>query len=116
MDIFNIVDVLKEQDSASNMGERNPVVIASIDEVTFVIKPTEDTIGDYPLHWYQIATELVGTVIDKLSLDSLFGEVINVSTPPAGYTNAVSFKNLPHYFSIAFHETNFVMGIVIKGH
>ena len=50
MDIFNIVDVLKEQDSASNMGERNPVVIASIDEVTFVIKPTEDTIGDYPLH------------------------------------------------------------------
>lgn len=114
MSIFNIVDVLKEQDSASNTGERNPVVIASIDELTFVIKPTEDTIGDYPSHWYQIATELVGTVIDKLSLDSLFGEVINVSTPPAGYTNAVSFKNLPHYFSIAFHETNFVMGIVIK--
>ena len=114
MSIFNIVDVLKEQDSASNTGERNPVVIASIDEVTFVIKPTEDTIGDYPSHWYQIATELVGTVIDKLSLDNLFGEVINVSTPPAGYTNAVSFKDLPHYFSIAFHETNFVMGIVIK--
>ena len=57
MSIFNIVDVLKEQDSASNTGERNPVVIASIDEVTFVIKPTEDTIGDYPSHWYQIAIE-----------------------------------------------------------
>ena len=57
MSIFNIMDVLKEQDSASNNGERNPVVIASIDEVTFVIKPTEDTIGNYPSHWYQIASE-----------------------------------------------------------
>lgn len=90
------------------------IVSPSVDEATFVIKPTEQTVGEYPENWYQIAIELVGIITDKLSLETLFGSIIEAKTPPAGYTYGFTFENLPYYFSIAFHDKNFVMGIVIK--
>ena len=30
-------------------NDHNPVIMTSVDEVTFVIKPTEDTVGEYQI-------------------------------------------------------------------
>ncbi|AXJ14067.1 replication initiation factor domain-containing protein [Streptococcus pluranimalium] len=95
-------------------NNRKPVIMTSIDEATFVIKPTEETIGEYPDNWSQIATTIGETVSEKLSLPTLFGEYTPLKTPPAGYTDGFTFQHLPHYFAIAWHETNFTMGIIIK--
>ncbi|HEL2728948.1 TPA: replication initiation factor domain-containing protein [Streptococcus suis] len=95
-------------------NDRKPVIMTSIDEATFVIKPTEDTIGEYPSHWEQIASELAENISEKLSLPVLFGDYIPLKTPPAGYTNGFTFHHSPYYFAIAWHQTNFTMGIILK--
>uniref|UniRef100_UPI003F68C80D replication initiation factor domain-containing protein n=1 Tax=Streptococcus pluranimalium TaxID=82348 RepID=UPI003F68C80D len=95
-------------------NNRKPVIMTSIDEATFVIKPTEETVGEYPDNWHQIATSIAETVSEKLSLSLLFGDYIPLKTAPMGYTDGFTFQNLPHYFAIAWHETNFTMGIIIK--
>lgn len=91
-------------------NNRKPVIMTSIDEATFVIKPTEDTVGEYPDNWHQIALSLSETVAEKLSLPVLFGDYIPLKTSPAGYTDGFTFQNLPYYFAIAWHQTNFTMG------
>lgn len=88
--------------------------MTSIDEFTFVIKPTEDTVGEYPNNWNQIALSLAETIDQKLSLSILFGSYVSLKTSPAGYTDGFTFENLPYYFAIAWHEFNFTMGIIIK--
>lgn len=92
----------------------NPVIMTSVDEVTFVIKPTDDTVGEYPNNWYQIASTLAEIITEKLSLLILFGDSTPLKTPPAGYTDGFTFQKLPYYFAIAWHETNFTMGIIVK--
>ena len=95
-------------------NDHNPVIMTSVDEATFVIQPTEDTVGEYPDNWHQIALSLSETVAEKLSLPVLFGNYIPLKTPPAGYTEGFTFQNLPYYFAIAWHQTNFTMGIILK--
>ena len=95
-------------------NNRKPVIMTSIDEATFVIKPTEDTVGEYPDNWHQIALSLSETVAEKLSLPVLFGDYVPLKTSPAGYTDGFAFQNLPYYFAIAWHQTNFTMGIILK--
>ena len=95
-------------------NDHQPVIMTSIDEATFVIKPTEDTVGEYPDNWYQIALSLSETIAEKLSLPTLFGDYIQLKTPPGGYTDGFTFQQLPYYFAIAWHETNFTMGIILK--
>ena len=97
-----------------NNSEHNPVIMTSVDEVTFVIKPTEDTVGEYPDNWYQIALSLAEAVAEKLSLPVLFGDYLPLERPPAGYTDGFTFQRFPYYFAIAWHKINFTMGIVIK--
>lgn len=91
-----------------------PVIMTSIDEVTFVIKPTEDTIGEYPDNWHQIASILTEIIAEKLSLHILFGDYTPLKIPLAGYTDGVTFQQLPYHFGICWHQTNFTMGIIIK--
>ncbi|HGC8952349.1 TPA: replication initiation factor domain-containing protein [Streptococcus agalactiae] len=95
-------------------NDRQPVIMTGIDEATFVIKPTEETAGEYPDNWFQIATTIGETVSEKLSLPSLFGNYIPLKIPPAGYTDGFTFQGIPYYFAIAWHETNFTMGIILK--
>ena len=95
-------------------NDRNPVIMTSVDEATFVIKPTEDTVGEYPDNWYQFALSLSETVAEKLSLPVLFGNYVPLEPPPAGYTNGFTFQHLPYYFAIAWHKMNFTMGIILK--
>lgn len=98
----------------SDNAKRN-VIMTSIDEVTFVIKPTEDTIGEYPERWNQTAPQIAEIIAEKLKLPLLLGDY---SPPeqrlPAGYTDGFAFKNMPYYFSIAWHYRNFTMGIIVK--
>ncbi|MFM0843786.1 replication initiation factor domain-containing protein [Streptococcus suis] len=93
----------------NNNNERKTVIMTSVDEITFVIKPTEDTVGDYPDNWHQIASTLSEIIANKLSLPILFGNYIPLKTPPAGYTDGFTFQDLPYYFAIAWHQTNFTM-------
>ena len=95
-------------------NNHKPVIMTSIDEATFVIKPTEDTVGEYPDKWFQIATSIAETVSERLSLPTLFGDYIPLKTAPAGYTDGFTFQQLPYYFAIAWHEKNFTMGIILK--
>lgn len=93
---------------------RKPTIMTTVDEVTFVIKPTEDTVGEHTSHWAQIAPELAEIISEKLSLQMVLGDKVPLNKVPAGYTNGFTFNNMPHYFAIAWHETNFTMGIIIK--
>ncbi|WP_024419551.1 replication initiation factor domain-containing protein [Streptococcus suis] len=95
-------------------NDHKPVIMTGIDEVTFVIKATEDTVGEYPNNWYQIASSLSETIAEKLSLPFLFGNYVPLKVPPAGYTDGFTFQNLPYYFAIAWHQTNFTIGIILK--
>ncbi|HGD1826566.1 replication initiation factor domain-containing protein [Streptococcus anginosus] len=105
----------KEIGELLSNNEKQNVIMTSIDELTLVIKPTEDTIGEYPERWNQIAPQLAGTISEKLKLPLLLGDY---SSPekrlPAGYTDGFTFENMPYYFSIAWHERNFTMGVIIK--
>lgn len=85
-----------------------------VDELTIVIQPNEDTIGEWPNHWNQIANELSAIIAEKLSLPSLFGEMIQERISPQGYTTSYSFENMPYFLRIAFHEDYLKMGIIIK--
>ena len=95
-------------------NDHQPVIMTSIDEATFVIKPTEDTVGEYPDNWYQIALSLSETISKKLSSPTLFADYIQDKRPPAGNTDGLTFQGIPYYFAIAWHETNFTMGIILK--
>ncbi len=86
----------------------------SVDELTIVIQPNEDTIGEWPNHWNQIAKELSEIIAEKLSLPLLFGEMIKEQISPQGYTTSYSFEDMPYFLRIAFHEDYLKMGIIIK--
>lgn len=86
----------------------------NVDELTIVIQPNEDTIGEWPDHWRQIANELSEIIAEKLSLTSLFGTMTKEQTSPQGYTASYSFENMPYFLRIAFHEVYFKMGIIVK--
>lgn len=85
-----------------------------VDELTIVIQPNEETIDEWPNHWGQIAKELSAIIAEKLSLSSLFGAMTKEQVSPQGYTTSYSFKNMPYFLRIAFHEGYFKMGIIIK--
>lgn len=98
----------------SDNAKRN-VIMTSIDEVTFVIKPTEDTIGEYPERWNQTAPQIAEIIAEKLKLPLLLGDYsLPEQRLPAGYTDGFAFKNMPYYFSIAWHYRNYTMGIIVK--
>ncbi|HEM5198392.1 TPA: replication initiation factor domain-containing protein [Streptococcus suis] len=85
-----------------------------IDELTIVIQPNQDTIGEHPDHWNQIANELSAIIAEKLSLPLLFGAMTKEQVSPQGYTTSYSFENMPYFLRIAFHEGYLKMGIIIK--
>ena len=85
-----------------------------VDELTIVIQPNQDTIGEHPDHWNQIANELSAIIAEKLSLPLLFGAMTKEQVSPQGYTTSYSFENMPYFLRIAFHEGYLKMGIIIK--
>ncbi|HGD2311798.1 TPA: replication initiation factor domain-containing protein [Streptococcus agalactiae] len=110
MTYVNEIEKYLQQDT-----NRKPTIMTSVDEVTFVIKPTEETLGEYPQHWSQIASELAEIISEKLSLPIIFGDYQALEKKaPAGYTDGFTFKGMPYYFAIAWHQTNFTMGIILK--
>lgn len=86
----------------------------NIDEISIVVQPTAETIGEYPSHWQQIAQELTEIIAEKLSLPMLCGMMQPEKIAPQGYTTAYSFENMPYFFRIAFHDHYINMGIIIK--
>lgn len=86
----------------------------NVDELTIVIQPNEETIGEYPEHWSQIANELSAIIAEKLSLPLLFGTMTTEQVSPQGYTTSYSFENMPYFLRIAFHGGYLKMGIIIK--
>lgn len=101
-------------DILQNIDFTSKYLHVGIDELTIVIQPNEETIGEWPNHWNQIATELSEIIAEKLSLPSLFGEMVREQISPQGYTTSYSFENMPYFLRIAFHEGYLKMGIIIK--
>ncbi|HFI0028488.1 TPA: replication initiation factor domain-containing protein [Streptococcus suis] len=101
-------------DILQNIDFTSRHIHVDVDELTIVIQPNEETIGEYPDHWSQIANELSAIIAEKLSLLSLFGTMTKEQISPQGYTTSYSFENMPYFLRIAFHEGHFKMGIIIK--
>lgn len=101
-------------DILPNINFNNKHLHVSVDELTIVIQPNEDTIGEWQNYWNQIAKELSKIIAEKLFLPSLFGEMIREQISPQGYTVSYSFENMPYFLRIAFHEDYLKMGIIIK--
>lgn len=101
-------------DILQNIDFTSKYLHVGVDELTIVIQPNEETIGEWPNHWNQIATELSEIIAEKLSLPSLFGEIVREQISPQGYTTSYSFENMPYFLRIAFHEGYLKMGIIIK--
>lgn len=101
-------------DILQNIDFTSKYLHVDVDELTIVIQPNQDTIGEHPDHWNQIANELSVIVAEKLSLPSLFGVMIKEQVSPQGYTTSYSFENMPYFLRIAFHEGYLKMGIIIK--
>lgn len=101
-------------DILQNIDFTSKYLHVDVDELTIVIQPNQDTIGEHPDHWNQIANELSAIVAEKLSLPSLFGVMIKEQVSPQGYTTSYSFENMPYFLRIAFHEVYLKMGIIIK--
>ncbi|MGF0070361.1 replication initiation factor domain-containing protein [Streptococcus orisratti] len=101
-------------DILQNIDFTSKYLHVGVDELTIVIQPNEETIGEWPNHWNQIATELSEIIAEKLSLPSLFGEMVREQISPQGYTTSYSFENMPYFLRIAFHEGYLKMGIIIK--
>lgn len=101
-------------DILQNIDFTSKYLHVDVDELTIVIQPNQDTIGEHPDHWNQIANELSAIVAEKLSLPSLFGVMIKEQVSPQGYTTSYSFENMPYFLRIAFHEGYLKMGIIIK--
>lgn len=97
-----------------NIDINNKHLHVDVDELTIVIQPNEETVGEWPNHWGQIANELSEIIAEKLSLTSLFGEMARERISPQGYTISYSFENMPYFLRIAFHEGYLKMGIIIK--
>ena len=87
-----------------NIDINNKHLHVDVDELTIVIQPNEETVGEWPNHWVQIANELSEIIAEKLSLTSLFGEMARERISPQGYTISYSFENMPYFLRIAFHE------------
>ena len=101
-------------DILQNIDFTSKYLHVGVDELTIVIQPNEETIGEWPNHWNQITTELSEIIAEKLSLPSLFGEMVREQISPQGYTTSYSFENMPYFLRIAFHEGYLKMGIIIK--
>ncbi|MGV3126386.1 replication initiation factor domain-containing protein [Streptococcus orisratti] len=95
-------------------NEAKTAIMTSVDELTLVVRPTADTIGEYPEHWSQIAGDLAINVAEKLLAPIILGNYCELTRKPNGYTNGFTFDKMPHGFAIAWHETYFTMGIIIK--
>ncbi|HEL0379761.1 TPA: replication initiation factor domain-containing protein [Streptococcus equi subsp. zooepidemicus] len=100
-------------DILQNINFKNKHLHVGVDELTIVIQPNEETIGEHPDHWNQIANELSAIIAEKLSLPLLFGGMVKERISPQGYTTSYSFENMPYFLRIAFHE-GYKMGIIIK--
>ena len=101
-------------DILQNIDFTSKYLHVGVDELTIVIQPNAETIGEWPNHWNQIATELSEIIAEKLSLPSLFGEMVREQISPQGYTTSYSFENMPYFLRIAFHEGYLKMGIIFK--
>lgn len=101
-------------DIFQNINFKNKHLHVGVDELTIVIQPNEETIGEHPDHWNQIANELSAIIAEKLSLPLLFGGMVKEQISPQGYTTSYSFENMPYFLRIAFHEGYLKMGIIIK--
>lgn len=97
-----------------NIDINNKYLHVNVDELTIMIHPNEETIGEWPTHWLQIANELCEIIAEKLSLPLLFGTMIRENISPKGYNISYSFENMPYFLRIAFHERFLNMGIIIK--
>lgn len=87
-------------------------LLVGIDEFTLVLKPAKKV--DI-MKWDDVVEKILYTFIKLSFLKSLFGSLEPISDKiPAGYTNAISFKNQPFYFAIAWHQDLQNMGICAR--
>lgn len=86
-----------------------------IDEFTAVLQlPPDEKAAISAFEWRREAERLIHIFVKKAGLVPVFGQPALESKAPQGYTMAYKFGQHMFYFSIAYHETQKSMGVVIR--
>lgn len=84
-----------------------------VDEFTLVLQPK--TKPKYIELWENMALDIVEEFIELAKIEVVFDEIEEAfHSLPQGYSNGFVCKNVPFYFSIAYHTDFIQMGICIK--
>lgn len=84
-----------------------------IDEFTLVLQATKRPSSIET--WPSLANSLIYEFTRLSNIELVLGELVNsTDSLPRGYSHGLSCKNVPYYFSIAYHTDFIQMGVCIK--
>lgn len=88
----------------------------SIDELTVVLQATvsEKMTLENNADWQKLANEIIVEFEKKTDLKGIFGERVEEASCPQGYTNGFCYGQHSFYFCIAYNESSYNMGIIVK--
>ncbi|WP_222124759.1 hypothetical protein [Staphylococcus hominis] len=73
-----------------------------VDEFTLVLQATKRPSSIET--WPSLANSLIYEFARLLNIELVLGELVNsIDSLPRGYSHGLSCKNVPYYFSIAYH-------------
>lgn len=88
----------------------------SIDELTVVLQATvsEKMTLENNADWQKLANEIIVEFEKTADLKNIFGERVKETSCPQGYTNGFCYGQHSFYFCIAYNESSYNMGIIVK--
>ena len=88
----------------------------SIDELTVVLQATvsEKMTLENNADWQKLANEIIVEFEKTADLKNIFGERVKEASCPQGYTNGFCYGQHSFYFCIAYNESSYNMGIIVK--
>lgn len=88
----------------------------SIDELTVVLQATvsEKMTLENNANWQKLANEIIVEFEKTADLKNIFGERVKETSCPQGYTNGFCYGQHSFYFCIAYNESSYNMGIIVK--
>ena len=96
--------------------KREEMLKTSIDEMTVVLQATvsEKLNLENNADWQKLANEIIVEFEKKTDLKGIFGERVEEASCPQGYTNGFCYGQHSFYFCIAYNESSYNMGIIVK--
>lgn len=94
-------------------SERGEIMIRlGIDEITVVLVGIKNSLKMWD--WTDYAHHIIGTVELRLRIPEVLGPRENADKLPSGYTIGYKYGTHDFYFSIAYNEEMFSMGVIMR--